>query len=70
MDRTEKIEKIYDTLSSTETMLIMGASCLLLTPHSRSFVDGQREMLKKLEVRQAVKDICNEIFDEIKTEEN
>lgn len=39
MNRTEKIEKIYDTLSSTEIMMIMSTSCLLLTPHRKSFVD-------------------------------
>lgn len=71
MNRKQKLEQIYDTLSSTEIMLIMSTSCLLLTSHSKSFVEAQKELLKKMEVRQEVKDICNDIFDEIKiTEEN
>lgn len=69
MNKIEKLEQIYDTLSSTEVMLIMSTNCLLFTPHSKSFVASQREMLKKLDVRQAVKDICYEILDEIKITE-
>lgn len=65
----ENIEHILstlaDTASVTEIQIILAMYILLLTPHSKEFIDEQRVLLTKLPIRKQIQDYCNKVLDEV-----
>ena len=62
------IEEVYDTITLPESLTIFGYKVLQLAPHSKEFVDEQKKLLKQMNFRKVVMNICQTILDEIQIE--
>ena len=63
------LEQIVETLGENEVMIIASTNMLLMTSHTKEFVESTRKMINLLELRQIVKDYLNLILDEITIKE-
>ena len=64
-DTIKSLEKIIDTISIPELLIIQGTQLLLLSPHSKDFIETQKIVINKTNIRDAVKAICLQILNEV-----
>lgn len=64
------LEQIKDTISIPELLLIQATQLLTMTPHTKEYIETQKTLTKKLDVREAVKAICLQVLDEVKIKED
>lgn len=64
-DTIKSLEKIIDTISIPELLIIQGTQLLLLSPHSKDFIETQKIVINKTNIRDVVKAICLQILNEV-----
>ena len=65
MNATQLLEELKDTISIPELLIIQGNQLLLLSPHSKEYIETQRQLTLKLNIRDVVKAVCMQILDEV-----
>ena len=59
------LEQIKDTISIPELLLIQSTQLLTMTQHTKEYIETQKTLTTKLDVRDDVKTICLQVLNEV-----
>lgn len=64
------LDEMKDTISLPELLMIESTQLLTWYPHTKEYIEMQKAMIKKLDIRQVTKAICLQILDEVSIKED